>query len=61
MKVDAANGMADEKLVLLNSLLRGLLVIKLYNDGSQGKLNYMVGMKFQADTCIIRFGVFWMV
>ena len=44
MKVDAANGVAAEKLVLLNALLGGLLVIKLYNDGSQGKLNYMVGI-----------------
>ena len=40
--MDAANGVAAEKLVLLNALLGGLLVVKVYNDGSQGKLNYMV-------------------
>ena len=42
MKVDAANGVAAEKLVLLNALLGGLLVVKVYNDGSQGKLSYKV-------------------
>lgn len=44
VKLDAANGVAAEKVALLNNFLRGLLVIDLYNDGNQGKLNYMVGI-----------------
>ena len=40
--MDAANGVVAEKLVLLNALLGGLLVVEVYNNGSQGKLNYMV-------------------
>lgn len=44
VKLDAANGVAAERVAMLNTMLRGLLVFELYNDGSDETPNYMVGI-----------------
>ncbi|XP_023217197.1 phosphoacetylglucosamine mutase-like [Centruroides sculpturatus] len=46
VKLDGANGIGSIKIKLLQKYLENFLDIKLYNDGSKGKLNYKCGADF---------------
>lgn len=42
MKLDAANGVGAGRAKDLLEYIRDLMSIEVYNDGTNGKLNYMV-------------------
>lgn len=46
MNVDGANGIGALKLKEMEPYLQSLLSIQLFNDGSNGKLNYMCGADY---------------